>query len=338
MEGTQKGRQDIIYGELLENLVGKHHPYRKILKHVDFDIILKHCNNLYGTRGRPSFPLVIGFKTLLLQYWEDLSDRELERYLQENLPAKLFCGFALVEKTPDHSYFGRLRKLIGTDRLAELFNSVVGTLEKQGLVGNVFHFVDASKLLAKVNLWEARDKAITDKENDEKDDDGKPKMNNKNIKNYSSDKDARFGCKGEKNFFFGYKRNLSVDMRFGIITKAHISQGNVSDHKVLLEDDLLPEQGMIFMDKGYDCHAVDELIRKKGLKSAVIRKNNRKDKNRDLDRWRTSVRMPFESVFSKMKRETRYRGVEKVQFQNLMECLVYNFKKLIKYRSHARAS
>ena len=75
MEGTQKGSQDIIYGELLENLVEKDHPYRKILKHVDFDIILKHCNNLYGTRGRPSFPLVIGFKTLLLQYWEDLSDR-----------------------------------------------------------------------------------------------------------------------------------------------------------------------------------------------------------------------------------------------------------------------
>ena len=75
-----------------------------------------------------------------------------------------------------------------------------------------------------------------------------------------------------------------------------------------------------------------------GLSAAIKLKQLCKDKNRDLDRWRTSVRMPFESVFSKMKRETRYRGVKKVQFQNLMECLVYNFKKLIKYRSFARAS
>ena len=57
------------------------------------------------------------------------------------------------------------------------------SLEKQGLVGNGFHCVDASKLLAKVDLWQARDKAIADKENNEKDDDGKPKMSNKNIKN-----------------------------------------------------------------------------------------------------------------------------------------------------------
>lgn len=332
MEGTYKGGNDLIYGQLLDNLVNNDHPYRKLLKYVDFKDILSHLQNLYGKRGKASLPIIQGFKALLLQYWEDLSDREMEKFLQENLPSKFFCGFTLTDNTPDHSYFGKLRKRIGTERLAKLFNSVVASLEKQGFVGNVFHFVDASKLLAKVNLWQARDKAISDKENNDKDDDGKPKMSNKNIKNYSSDKDARFGCKGKNNFFFGYKRNLSVDMRFGIITKSIVSKGNIADHKVLLEEDLLPKQGMIFADKGYSCHAVDELIRKKGLKSAVIRKNNQKDKNRALDRWRTSVRMPYESVFSKMKRETRYRGIMKVQFQNLMESLVYNFKKVIKVR------
>ena len=37
---------------------------------------------------------------------EDLSDRELERFLQENLAGKYFCGFSLEDDTPDHSYFG----------------------------------------------------------------------------------------------------------------------------------------------------------------------------------------------------------------------------------------
>ena len=46
---------------------------------------------------------------------EDISDRELERYLQENNAAKWFCDFSLTEKTPDHSVFSRIRKRIGTN-------------------------------------------------------------------------------------------------------------------------------------------------------------------------------------------------------------------------------
>lgn len=182
MEGTYKGGNDLIYGQLLDNLVNKNHPYGKLLKYVDFKDILSHLQNLYGKKGKASLSLIQGFKALLLQYWEDLSDRELERFLQEIDPSKFFCGITLTDKTRDHSYFGRLRERIGTERLAKLFNSVVESLEKQGFVGNVFHFVDASKLLGKVNLWESRDKTSADKENDEKDDDGKPKMNNKNKK------------------------------------------------------------------------------------------------------------------------------------------------------------
>jgi hypothetical protein len=46
-----------------------------------------------------------GFRCLLLQYVEDLSDRQMERCLAENLAAKLFCGFELMDQTPDFSYF-----------------------------------------------------------------------------------------------------------------------------------------------------------------------------------------------------------------------------------------
>jgi len=41
---------------------------------------------------------------------EDLSDRELDRFLQEDTAGKYFCGFSLLEKTPDHIYFSALRK------------------------------------------------------------------------------------------------------------------------------------------------------------------------------------------------------------------------------------
>lgn len=53
---------------------------------------------------------------------EDLSDRELERYLQENNAAKWFCDFSLTEPTPDYSVFNRARDRIGTTLLSQLFS------------------------------------------------------------------------------------------------------------------------------------------------------------------------------------------------------------------------
>jgi transposase len=46
---------------------------------------------------------------LLLQHLEDISDRALERFLQENTAAKWFCNFALSDKTPTYSIFSKMR-------------------------------------------------------------------------------------------------------------------------------------------------------------------------------------------------------------------------------------
>src|SRR5271154_2699133 len=119
---------------------------------------------------------------------EDLSDRELERYLQENNAGKFFCSFSLSEKTPDHSYFCELRKKVGTAKLAKLFNKFGDKLREKGIISNAFTFVDASKMISKVSLWNERDKAIKD---------GQDKLNNHNIAKYTTDKDANYGCKGK---------------------------------------------------------------------------------------------------------------------------------------------
>jgi IS5 family transposase len=315
-----------FHDELLESLVSKNHPYRKIKKLVNFEKLCKPLSEQYSKTGTPSEPIERGFKCLLIQYWENFSDRQLERYLNENLPSKWFCGYGLTEKTPDHSYFGKLRKRIGLEKLSELFNATVKGLEKGGYAGNVFHFVDASSLLSKVNLWEARDKAIKDKENEEKNDKGDNKMNNQNVSKYSSDPDAKFGCKGGKNFWFGYKRHVRVDMRHGVITKVSVTSAEVTDGNAFIDEDLCPESGMVFMDKGYDSNKVIEVINKKGCANAVIQKINRKTKNRDLDRWRSGVRMPFENVFRNQPKYTRYRQKLKVQFQVIFETIAYNLK------------
>jgi len=53
-----------------------------------------------------------------------------------------------------------LRKKIGTERLAEMFNLLIQKLKEKAYASNAFTFVDASTLLSKISLWEERDKAI----------------------------------------------------------------------------------------------------------------------------------------------------------------------------------
>ena len=97
----------------VEDLVRPDHPYRKLLQIVDFKRLCKSLRSLFcEDRGRKGYHIESGFAALVLQWMEDLSDRELERFLQENTAGKLFCGFSLLEKTPDHTYFSALRKKI----------------------------------------------------------------------------------------------------------------------------------------------------------------------------------------------------------------------------------
>ena len=42
------------------------------------------------------------------------------------------------------------------------------------------------------------------------------------------------------------------------------------------------------------------------------------DKNKDLDRWISRIRAPYESVFSKQRKRVRYCGIEKNQFAAFM--------------------
>ena len=70
-----------------------------------------------------------------------------------------------------------------------------------------------------------------------------------------------------------------------------------------------------------------------GAVSAAILKHNMHGKNKDLDRWRSSVRAPFEGVFSKFKKRARYRGHANVQLQFFMDAIVHNVKRLVAIHS-----
>lgn len=274
-----------LYDDVLESIVRADHPYRKTNELVNFRTLLQPYHKIYSGIGRPTeYSIETMFKCILIQFMEDLSDRQLEQYLQENNAAKWFCGFGLLEKTPDHSQFGIFRNRLGVENLKELHNSIVESLRKKKMISDTFTFIDTTAIVSKMALWEERDKVIKD----------------------------------------------------GFITGVSVKAGNENDWDMF--KNVMPLSGAVLADKIFDTNELQEFCKAHGLHSMIIKKNNRKDKNRDLDRFLTKLRSPFERMFTHFKKKkndgghirTHFRGLLKVEFQILGKAIGSNLKRLEK--------
>ena len=135
----------------LDDVVVSTHPYRHFDGLLDYEKLSRPLTSLYSHKGRKELGPEVAFRMLILQFMEDLSDQEMERYLLENTAAKWFCQLGLTEKTPDHSFFGDFRKRLGTKRLMDMFSLVREGLKQAGLIREVFTFVDASHLVSRLS-------------------------------------------------------------------------------------------------------------------------------------------------------------------------------------------
>jgi transposase len=144
----------------LDELVAENHPYRQLDDLLSFDELANPFLDLCSTKGLKERGVSFGLRTLVLQFLEDISDREMERFLRENNSAKWFCELGLTEETPHHSYFGDFRKRLGTKNIMAIFQQVRENLRAMGLIREVFNFVDASHLISKITTWNDRDRSI----------------------------------------------------------------------------------------------------------------------------------------------------------------------------------
>ena len=302
----------------IEDLVPTDHIYRRFKELWDFDFLLSQLDVLDISRTYNGFGSFRLFMCLLLQFMEDLSDRELERFMQGNNHAKWFAGFNLLESTPNFRVYSDARGRIGTKKLSEIFNILKEQLRRKGYMNEVFSFIDASHLISKSQLWEERDKAIKKKYE---------KLNNEILPKVSTDKQARIGCKGKNKFWYGFKKHISVDMQSGMINKVAITDASVIDSKAMKH--VVPSQGSVYCDKGYCDKNAKIAAKNKNLHLAAIKKNNMKDKNKDIDKWYSKLRAPYERVFSKTNHRVRYKGIAKNQFSAFMEAIAHNLKRMV---------
>lgn len=300
----------------VEQLVPKKHTYRRLKKLLDFERIAKSVKLPVAETGAIGFGRVRLIMCLILQFMEDLSDREFERFIAENNAGKWFCGFGLLEKTPDFTTICKFRNLVGTKQMSRIFNEVKRQLQGAGYCSEVFTFIDATALVSKLSLWEERDKAISA---------GYEKLNNEVLPEVSADPEAKIGAKSNKKFWYGFKKHVAVDMQSGMINRVAVTPANVTDADGARH--VMPRSGAACTDKGY-IGAIAEM-RRRGVHPMVIKRNNMKDKNRDLDRWISKLRAPYEGTFSKQNKRVRYKGIVKNQGAEFLYAIAFNFRRLL---------
>lgn len=286
---------------------------------IDWGRLEEKLNRIYSSpTGRPSYPVLVLFKSLLLQAWYNLSDYALEEVLDDRISFRRFVHLSLADKAPDHSVFSRFRdQLIQHGIHEQLFNEINTQLEHRGLIVKKGTLVDATVI-------EAAPK--------------RPDQNEDGTAGKSPvDPDADWTKKGG-SYLFGYKAHVGVDQGSELIRKITMTPAHVHDGE-MLSHVLSGDESWAFADKAYDSAKNHNILSEKGIGNGILMKGTCKKKlslvekmcNRILSRMRCSV----ERVFGTLKRSyrysrARYLGLRKNFLQLAIMSMAYNLRRMEK--------
>jgi len=291
----------------------------KLDRLVDWKPFEERLNRIYSSpSGRPSHPVLLLFRGLLLQTWYNLSDYALEEALDDRLSFRRFVGLSVSQKAPDHSVFSRFRdQLIQHGIHGQLFNELARQLESRGLILKKGTLVDATVI-------EAAPK--------------KPSQNEDGSAGKSPiDPEADWTKKSGK-YLFGYKAHVGVDqeselIRRIVMTPAHVHDGEMFG-QVIGGDEI-----WAFADKAYDSVKNHKILEEKNVENGILMKGTRRRRlsgvEKMCNRILTKMRCPVERVFGTLKRSyrysrARYLGLRKNSLQLIMMSMAYNLRRMEK--------
>ena len=263
----------------------------------------------------------------LLQTWYGLSDYEVEDRINDSISFSYFCGLHIDQVAPDHSTLSRFRTSMTKVGVYELLFKQINTqLEHHNIIVKTGVIVDASvvdtplrpKGKSKHEVTQDREQEVVVQ------------------KKYadSVDKDGTW-LKKRGTYHFGYKKHhVTTDegMVLGVLTTT-ASVNEIANLGEVLDTADIPKDIPLKADKGYQSKKNAELLKSKSLKNHILKKAA---KNRSLTKWEKrfnklvgQTRFKVERTFGGIKRWfngglARYRGMEKMHTQNLMEALCYN--------------
>lgn len=268
--------------------------------------------------GRPSYPLLTLFRSLLLGCWYCLKDTQLEAQLARDLVFRKFAQLGLNDGTPDHSTLSRFRQQLEALKLWDaLLAEVNRQLSSQNILMQSGHvsIIDASVI-------EAHQSGSGKRE------DG------------SETRDPEAGWKvkqntrGKKTSTYGYSFHANVD-EDGFIIAAALTPGNVHDSQrfgVLLTG----EESAAYADSAYASRATDELLAARGIRNKVQRRGHRghpiSEANKERNKEIAVIRSTVERVFGTLKQcyamgRTRFMGLLRNTVHCFLLAIAYNLRK-----------
>ena len=106
-----------------------------------------------GTPGRPSIPPSLYFRMLLVGYFEGIeSERGICWRCADSLSLREFLGLGLTDRIADHSTLSRIRSRLPDHVYSEVFQLVLGMVERAGLLKGKVAGIDATFLRADASM------------------------------------------------------------------------------------------------------------------------------------------------------------------------------------------
>ena len=301
---------------------------------IDWDSISKIIDSDYSKGksavGKPSYDGLLLFKMCLLQSWYGLSDYEVEDRVNDSLSFSYFCGMTIEQVAPDHSTVSRFRTaLTKTKTFERLFSSINSQLESHNIIVKSGVIVDASVIDTPLRPKGKTNYKVTEDRTEQE-------VEVKKEYAKSVDVDGSW-LKKRGKYHFGFKKHHVTDdegLVLGVLTTT-ASKNEIANLEEVLDtvNVELPKDIPLKADKGYQSKKNVALLKERNLKNHILKKAL---KNKPLTKWEKrfnkiigKTRFKVERTFGGIKLWfrggiARYRGIEKMHTQNLMEAMCYN--------------
>lgn len=349
---VETGSNSFFGDYVYDQIVPEEHFLRKLKEIIPWERFTKKLIKLYkggGMYGRPPFDPALILKMEMVAYLYNLSERQVEVYVNDNLSAKYFVGLAVDQKAPDHSTLTKFKKRLIDRSNLEAFEEMLAEIIKIALESGIqfgsIQIVDSVHSVANVNT--SKDETRKKKGKGPCDPDAEW-----GVKHTRKIKDEHGNVKEQREYFYGYKAHVIMNAENGMITNLVATPGNAYDgHKLseLVDRDLelgLPVE-TVAADRGYDNGDNHYFLETKGLHSAIHLKGYRtqkKDKNKEVWIQLKSTpeyqqglkeRYKVERKFGEAKQwhglgRCRYVGETKFAIQAFLTAMALNLKRIVK--------
>jgi IS5 family transposase len=136
--------------QLFLEVVPEDHFLRRLLQAIDFEGFRPILESAYRGFGRPPLDSVFMMKLELLARQHRLSDREVIAAVRFNIAFRLFLGISLKSPLPHHTLLTYFRQRLGTQRVQQVFDALVGQARGLGLVKDRLRLKDATHIIANI--------------------------------------------------------------------------------------------------------------------------------------------------------------------------------------------